>query len=105
MENKKIAESALNLELEQVYSSVEDNNPDEIHGHSNVYKMKGEDEDLMLHLYENKNFMFSYDATPIGTSLYTKAEIRDMHMFLNEHVRPLNLLSPEILKEARDFIE
>ena len=49
--------------------------------------------------------MFSYDATPIGTSLYTEAEKRDMHMFVNEHVRPLNLLSPEILEEARNFIK
>ena len=94
-------EKALGVELESSYSSIDDKNPDEENGHFETFPIYfGKfDEDIVyspiiLSVYENGTFEFSFDASPIGfkSTGHTSSEKRLMSQTLMSVPKDLSIL-------------
>ena len=57
------------------------------------------DEGFSVLIYDDSDFCFFYDATPVVTSLNTPKEKMDSYDNLNPYPKPLSKLTPAIWKE------
>lgn len=96
------------IELIVSLDSREENCPDERNGHFLQCEVntKGVDEDCppIICIYEDGTAQFWHDATPYPVAANTKAQAREMMMFLNPFPVAVDLITVEDFKTFMDQI-
>lgn len=89
---KERIEQALETKLVSTYSSREDENPDETHGHYEVYEAEPNPleaiadrvEPALIKVYDSGDVQLFHDATPYPLKAHSPRQRREMSMALNE---------------------
>jgi hypothetical protein len=55
--------------------------------------------EIVLNIYDDKDFQFFMDSAPIAVSLHTAPQKRDIQQTMNDHPLPISKLNAKIAKE------